>query len=165
MKTALLIDTDYLYHGARRTGLCVDYAKLVEYIRGLNPALSVMRAFLLESENGDQIAGGFIGKLERIGFKVALKRGRSYKERQRGNVQPALADAMINLVWDEGVSLLYVVAGHGDLTYAVETCQNHGAQVKLAYIDKESVAGVLLDAVDDHHPISQDCLWHGAAQS
>ena len=143
-RVAIFIDGNNLFHAARSAGVEIDYAKLLNFLRGESPLL---RAFFYTGvDERAERQQGFLLWMRRNGFRVIHKELKTfYDGTRKANLDVEIAVDMLSLAGRYDTAVL--VSGDEDFVYAVNAVAYKGCRVEVAGF-RSNTAPKLIDVAD-----------------
>src|SRR5262249_55445788 len=128
-KIAIFIDGNNLFHAARSVGVEIDYAKLLNFLRGESPLL---RAFFYTGvDERAERQQGFLLWMRRNGYRVVQKELKTFPDgTKKANLDVEIAVDMLSLVGNYDTAIL--VSGDEDFAYAINVVAYKGVRVEVA---------------------------------
>src|SRR5829696_3639405 len=127
-KVAIFIDGNNLFHAARSAGVEIDYAKLLNFLRGESPLL---RAFFYTGvDERAERQQGFLLWMRRNGYRVVQKELKTFPDgTKKANLDVEIAVDMLSLVGNYDTAIL--VSGDEDFAYAINVIAYKGVRVEV----------------------------------
>ncbi len=154
-RVAVLVDTDNLYHAARRLhGRRIDYGRLLAHVVG-GRALARALAYVLRAEDVD--VRPFLEVLAQVGFELRVKTAWRTPEggsRAAWHVGLALEAAALA----SKVDVVVLVAGDGAYADLGAVVRAAGARLEVAAVPG-SVAEALAQGADEVRTLDDPSLW------
>jgi uncharacterized LabA/DUF88 family protein len=154
-RLAVFVDVSNIYYcvGKRFNGRKLDYAKYIEYVRGLG---DIHEAIAYGAQIGDE-ARGFIHCLKQLDFTTRYKTPKAYTNddvvRRKADWDVGITLDMVNLV--DRVDLMILGTADGDLTEAVKWVQARGVKVLVV---ASGISRELKKQADEFVEIYEDML-------
>lgn len=128
-RVAIFIDGNNLFHAARSAGVEIDYAKLLNFLRGESPLL---RAFFYTGvDERAERQQGFLLWMRRNGYRVVQKELKTFPDgTKKANLDVEIAVDMLSLVGNYDTAIL--VSGDEDFAYAINVIAYKGVRVEVA---------------------------------
>jgi len=128
-RVAIFIDGNNLFHAARSAGVEIDYAKLLNFLRGESPLL---RAFFYTGvDERAERQQGFLLWMRRNGYRVVQKELKTFPDgTKKANLDVEIAVDMLSLVGNYDTAIL--VSGDEDFAYAINVVAYKGVRVEVA---------------------------------
>jgi uncharacterized LabA/DUF88 family protein len=128
-RVAIFIDGNNLFHAARSAGVEIDYAKLLNFLRGESPLL---RAFFYTGvDERAERQQGFLLWMRRNGYRVVQKELKTFPDgTKKANLDVEIAVDMLSLVGHYDTAIL--VSGDEDFAYAINVIAYRGVRVEVA---------------------------------
>ena len=128
-RVAIFIDGNNLFHAARSAGVEIDYAKLLNFLRGESPLL---RAFFYTGvDERAERQQGFLLWMRRNGYRVVQKELKTFPDgTKKANLDVEIAVDMLSLVGHYDTAML--VSGDEDFAYAINVIAYRGVRVEVA---------------------------------
>jgi uncharacterized LabA/DUF88 family protein len=143
-KIAIFIDGNNLFHAARSVGIEIDYAKLLNFLRGDSPLL---RAFFYTGvDEKAERQQGFLLWMRRNGYRVVEKELKTYADgTKKANLDVEIAVDMLSLADKYDTAVL--VSGDEDFAYAINAVAYKGVRVEVAGF-RSNTSPRLIDVAD-----------------
>lgn len=143
-RLAIFIDGNNLFHAARSVGVEIDYAKLLDVLRGQDVLL---RAFFYTGvDQNAERQQGFLLWMRRNGYRVVEKELKTFPDgTKKANLDVEIAVDMLSLADKYDTAIL--VSGDEDFAYAVEKVSYKGVRVELAGF-RSNTSPRLIDVAD-----------------
>jgi uncharacterized LabA/DUF88 family protein len=143
-RVAIFIDGNNLFHAARSAGVEIDYAKLLNYLRGESPLL---RAFFYTGvDERAERQQGFLLWMRRNGYRVVQKELKTFPDgTKKANLDVEIAVDMLSLVGNYDTAIL--VSGDEDFAYAINVIAYKGVRVEVAGF-RANTSPRLIDVAD-----------------
>jgi uncharacterized LabA/DUF88 family protein len=127
-RVAIFIDGNNLFHAARSAGVEIDYAKLLNFLRGESPLL---RAFFYTGvDERAERQQGFLLWMRRNGYRVVQKELKTFPDgTKKANLDVEIAVDMLSLVGNYDTAIL--VSGDEDFAYAINVIAYKGVRVEV----------------------------------
>src|SRR5215217_9700824 len=127
-KITIFIDGNNLFHAARSVGVEIDYAKLLNFLRGESPLL---RAFFYTGvDERAERQQGFLLWMRRNGYRVVQKELKTFPDgTKKANLDVEIAVDMLSLVGHYDTAML--VSGDEDFAYAINVIAYRGVRVEV----------------------------------
>lgn len=128
-RVAIFIDGNNLFHAARSAGVEIDYAKLLNFLRGESP---ILRAFFYTGvDERAERQQGFLLWMRRNGYRVVQKELKTFPDgTKKANLDVEIAVDMLSLVGHYDTAIL--VSGDEDFAYAINVIAYRGVRVEVA---------------------------------
>ncbi|MCS6884684.1 MAG: NYN domain-containing protein [Acidobacteriota bacterium] len=158
-RIAIFIDGNNLFHAARAAGVEIDYAKLLEVLRGDDPLL---RAFFYTGvDQNAERQQGFLLWMRRNGYRVVEKELKTFPDgTKKANLDVEIAVDMLSLADKYDTAIL--VSGDEDFAYAVNAVAYKGVRVEVAGF-RSNTSPRLIDVADRF--IELDSIVHEISKS
>jgi uncharacterized LabA/DUF88 family protein len=143
-RVAIMIDGANLYFGAKTLELQIDYAKLLDLLKGENE-LAFARIYLATSDDQNQC--GFLHHVQQSGFEVKSK---ALIRRRDGSSKGNLDGEIITdlMLGQEQFDTLVLVSGDSDFAYTLETLkQRQGVRVEVMGL-RQNTSTALIEVAD-----------------
>lgn len=168
-KIAIFIDGNNLFHAARAVGVEIDYAKLLNFLRGSS---DLLRAFFYTGvDERAERQQGFLLWMRRNGYRVVEKELKTYADgTKKANLDVEIAVDMLSLADKYDTAVL--VSGDEDFAYAINAVAYKGVRVELAGF-RSNTSPRLIDVADqfieldshvDHITKTERHYYHGNSQ-
>jgi uncharacterized LabA/DUF88 family protein len=143
-RVAIFIDGNNLFHAARSAGVEIDYAKLLNFLRGESPLL---RAFFYTGvDERAERQQGFLLWMRRNGYRVVQKELKTFPDgTKKANLDVEIAVDMLSLVGNYDTAIL--VSGDEDFAYAINVIAYKGVRVEVAGF-RANTSPRLIDVAD-----------------
>lgn len=143
-RVAIFIDGNNLFHAARSVGVEIDYAKLLDILRGQDPLL---RAFFYTGvDQNAERQQGFLLWMRRNGYRVVEKELKTFPDgTKKANLDVEIAVDMLSLADKYDTAIL--VSGDEDFAYAVNAVAYKGVRVEIAGF-RSNTSPRLIDVAD-----------------
>jgi uncharacterized LabA/DUF88 family protein len=143
-KIAIFIDGNNLFHAARAVGVEIDYAKLLNFLRGSS---DLLRAFFYTGvDERAERQQGFLLWMRRNGYRVVEKELKTYADgTKKANLDVEIAVDMLSLADKYDTAVL--VSGDEDFAYAINAVAYKGVRVELAGF-RSNTSPRLIDVAD-----------------
>jgi len=143
-RVAIFIDGNNLFHAARSAGVEIDYAKLLNFLRGESPLL---RAFFYTGvDERAERQQGFLLWMRRNGYRVVQKELKTFPDgTKKANLDVEIAVDMLSLVGNYDTAIL--VSGDEDFAYAINVVAYKGVRVEVAGF-RSNTSPRLIDVAD-----------------
>ena len=143
-KIAIFIDGNNLFHAARAVGVEIDYAKLLNFLRGNS---DLLRAFFYTGvDERAERQQGFLLWMRRNGYRVVEKELKTYADgTKKANLDVEIAVDMLSLADKYDTAVL--VSGDEDFSYAINAVAYKGVRVELAGF-RSNTSPRLIDVAD-----------------
>jgi uncharacterized LabA/DUF88 family protein len=143
-RIAIFIDGNNLFHAARSAGVEIDYAKLLNFLRGESPLL---RAFFYTGvDERAERQQGFLLWMRRNGYRVVQKELKTFPDgTKKANLDVEIAVDMLSLVGNYDTAIL--VSGDEDFAYAINVIAYKGVRVEVAGF-RSNTSPRLIDVAD-----------------
>ena len=143
-KIAIFIDGNNLFHAARAVGVEIDYAKLLNFLRGES---NLLRAFFYTGvDERAERQQGFLLWMRRNGYRVVEKELKTYADgTKKANLDVEIAVDMLSLADKYDTAVL--VSGDEDFAYAINAVAYKGVRVELAGF-RANTSPRLIDVAD-----------------
>ncbi len=143
-KIAIFIDGNNLFHAARAVGVEIDYAKLLNFLRGDS---NLLRAFFYTGvDERAERQQGFLLWMRRNGYRVVEKELKTYADgTKKANLDVEIAVDMLSLADKYDTAVL--VSGDEDFAYAINAVAYKGVRVELAGF-RSNTSPRLIDVAD-----------------
>jgi uncharacterized LabA/DUF88 family protein len=143
-KITIFIDGNNLFHAARAVGVEIDYAKLLNFLRGNS---DLLRAFFYTGvDEKAERQQGFLLWMRRNGYRVVEKELKTYADgTKKANLDVEIAVDMLSLAGRYDTAVL--VSGDEDFVYAVNAVAYKGCRVEIAGF-RSNTAPKLIDVSD-----------------
>ncbi|MBI3654557.1 MAG: NYN domain-containing protein [Acidobacteria bacterium] len=143
-KIAIFIDGNNLFHAARAVGVEIDYAKLLNFLRG---NADLLRAFFYTGvDEKAERQQGFLLWMRRNGYRVVEKELKTYADgTKKANLDVEIAVDMLSLADKYDTAVL--VSGDEDFAYAINAVAYKGVRVELAGF-RSNTSPRLIDVAD-----------------
>lgn len=143
-RVAIFIDGNNLFHAARSAGVEIDYAKLLNFLRGESPLL---RAFFYTGvDERAERQQGFLLWMRRNGYRVVQKELKTFPDgTKKANLDVEIAVDMLSLVGNYDTAIL--VSGDEDFAYAINVIAYKGVRVEIAGF-RANTSPRLIDVAD-----------------
>jgi uncharacterized LabA/DUF88 family protein len=143
-KIAIFIDGNNLFHAARAVGVEIDYAKLLNFLRGKS---DLLRAFFYTGvDEKAERQQGFLLWMRRNGYRVVEKELKTYADgTKKANLDVEIAVDMLSLADKYDTAVL--VSGDEDFAYAINAVAYKGVRVELAGF-RTNTSPRLIDVAD-----------------
>lgn len=143
-KIAIFIDGNNLFHAARSVGVEIDYAKLLEVLRGED---TLLRAFFYTGvDQQAERQQGFLLWMRRNGYRVVEKELKMFSDgTKKANLDVEIAVDMLSLADKYDTAIL--VSGDEDFSYAVNAVAYKGVRVEVAGF-RSNTSPRLIDVAD-----------------
>ncbi len=143
-RVAIFIDGNNLFHAARSAGVEIDYAKLLNFLRGESPLL---RAFFYTGvDERAERQQGFLLWMRRNGYRVVQKELKTFPDgTKKANLDVEIAVDMLSLVGNYDTAIL--VSGDEDFAYAINVIAYKGVRVEVAGF-RSNTSPRLIDVAD-----------------
>lgn len=143
-RVAIFIDGNNLFHAARSAGVEIDYAKLLNFLRGDSPLL---RAFFYTGvDERAERQQGFLLWMRRNGYRVVQKELKTFPDgTKKANLDVEIAVDMLSLVGNYDTAIL--VSGDEDFAYAINVIAYKGVRVEVAGF-RSNTSPRLIDVAD-----------------
>ncbi len=154
-RVAVFVDVQNMYHSAKKTyGHNLSYAKMLRLCVG-NRRLVRSIAYVIDRDGLDQIS--FLDHLRYCGFEV---RKRPIIERADGSrkAEWELGIAMDMVRMAPKVDSIIAVSGNGVFADIAEYIRAKGVKFECCSF-RESMADTLIQAVDQHHVLTEEHLY------
>src|SRR5213592_2539639 len=134
-KITIFIDGNNLFHAARAVGVEIDYAKLLNFLRGNS---DLLRAFFYTGvDEKAERQQGFLLWMRRNGYRVVEKELKTYADgTKKANLDVEIAVDMLSLADKYDTAVL--VSGDEDFAYAINAVAYKGVRVELAVFRKNT---------------------------
>jgi uncharacterized LabA/DUF88 family protein len=141
---AIFIDGNNLFHAARSAGVEIDYAKLLNYLRGESPLL---RAFFYTGvDERAERQQGFLLWMRRNGYRVVQKELKTFPDgTKKANLDVEIAVDMLSLAGHYDTAIL--VSGDEDFAYAINVIAYKGVRVEVVGF-RSNTSPRLIDVAD-----------------
>ncbi|MBI4747562.1 MAG: NYN domain-containing protein [Acidobacteria bacterium] len=158
-KVAIFIDGNNLFHAARSVGVEIDYAKLLDILRGDD---TLLRAFFYTGvDQQAERQQGFLLWMRRNGYRVVEKELKTFADgTKKANLDVEIAVDMLSLADKYDTAIL--VSGDEDFAYAVNAVAYKGVRVEIAGF-RGNTSPRLIDVADRF--IELDLLVHEIAKT
>ena len=143
-RVAIMIDGANLYFGAKNLDIQIDYAKLLDLLKG-ESELAFARIYLATSDDQNQY--GFLHHVQQSGFEVKSK---ALIRRRDGSAKGNLDGEMITdlMLEQEQFDTVVLVTGDSDFAYTVATLkQRQGVRVEVMGL-WQNTSSTLIEAAD-----------------
>ena len=143
-KITIFIDGNNLFHAARAVGVEIDYAKLLNFLRGNS---DLLRAFFYTGvDERAERQQGFLLWMRRNGYRVVEKELKTYADgTKKANLDVEIAVDMLSLADKYDTAVL--VSGDEDFAYAINAVAYKGVRVELAGF-RTNTSPRLIDVAD-----------------
>ncbi|MCC6744859.1 MAG: NYN domain-containing protein [Acidobacteria bacterium] len=143
-RVAIFIDGNNLFHAARSAGVEIDYAKLLNFLRGESPLL---RAFFYTGvDERAERQQGFLLWMRRNGYRVVQKELKTFSDgTKKANLDVEIAVDMLSLVGNYDTAIL--VSGDEDFAYAINVIAYKGVRVEIGGF-RSNTSPRLIDVAD-----------------
>jgi uncharacterized LabA/DUF88 family protein len=143
-KITIFIDGNNLFHAARAVGVEIDYAKLLNFLRGNS---DLLRAFFYTGvDEKAERQQGFLLWMRRNGYRVVEKELKTYADgTKKANLDVEIAVDMLSLADKYDTAVL--VSGDEDFAYAINAVAYKGVRVELAGF-RTNTSPRLIDVAD-----------------
>ncbi len=143
-RVAIFIDGNNLFHAARSAGVEIDYAKLLNFLRGESPLL---RAFFYTGvDERAERQQGFLLWMRRNGYRVVQKELKTFPDgTKKANLDVEIAVDMLSLVGNYDTAIL--VSGDEDFAYAINVIAYKGVRVEIGGF-RSNTSPRLIDVAD-----------------
>jgi uncharacterized LabA/DUF88 family protein len=143
-KITIFIDGNNLFHAARAVGVEIDYAKLLNFLRGNS---DLLRAFFYTGvDEKAERQQGFLLWMRRNGYRVVEKELKTYADgTKKANLDVEIAVDMLSLADKYDTAVL--VSGDEDFAYAINAVAYKGVRVELAGF-RANTSPRLIDVAD-----------------
>lgn len=143
-KIAIFIDGNNLFHAARSVGVEIDYAKLLDLLRGDD---TLLRAFFYTGvDQQAERQQGFLLWMRRNGYRVVEKELKMFADgTKKANLDVEIAVDMLSLADKYDTAIL--VSGDEDFAYAVNAVAYKGVRVEIAGF-RSNTSPRLIDVAD-----------------
>src|SRR5215212_6530546 len=143
-KITIFIDGNNLFHAARSVGVEIDYAKLLNFLRGNS---DLLRAFFYTGvDEKAERQQGFLLWMRRNGYRVVEKELKTYADgTKKANLDVEIAVDMLSLADKYDTAVL--VSGDEDFSYAINAVAYKGVRVELAGF-RANTSPRLIDVAD-----------------
>src|SRR6476620_8583600 len=143
-RVAIFIDGNNLFHAARSAGVEIDYAKLLNFLRGESPLL---RAFFYTGvDERAERQQGFLLWMRRNGYRVVQKELKTFPDgTKKANLDVEIAVDMLSLADKYDTAVL--VSGDEDFSYAINAVAYKGCRVEIVGF-RSNTAPKLIDVAD-----------------
>lgn len=143
-KVAIFIDGNNLFHAARAVGVEIDYAKLLDLLRGDE---MLLRAFFYTGvDQQAERQQGFLLWMRRNGYRVVEKELKTFADgTKKANLDVEIAVDMLSLADKYDTAIL--VSGDEDFSYAVNAVAYKGVRVEVAGF-RSNTSPRLIDVAD-----------------
>jgi uncharacterized LabA/DUF88 family protein len=143
-RVAIFIDGNNLFHAARSSGVEIDYAKLLNFLRGESPLL---RAFFYTGvDERAERQQGFLLWMRRNGYRVVQKELKTFPDgTKKANLDVEIAVDMLSLVGNYDTAIL--VSGDEDFAYAINVVAYKGVRVEVGGF-RSNTSPRLIDVAD-----------------
>src|SRR6185503_186818 len=143
-RIAIFIDGNNLFHAARSVGVEIDYAKLLDMLRGQDVLL---RAFFYTGvDQNAERQQGFLLWMRRNGYRVVEKELKTFPDgTKKANLDVEIAVDMLSLADKYDTAIL--VSGDEDFAYAVNAVAYKGVRVEIAGF-RSNTSPRLIDVAD-----------------
>src|SRR5215471_10084661 len=143
-RIAIFIDGNNLFHAARSVGVEIDYAKLLDMLRGQD---TLLRAFFYTGvDQNAERQQGFLLWMRRNGYRVVEKELKTFPDgTKKANLDVEIAVDMLSLADKYDTAVL--VSGDEDFAYAINAVAYKGVRVELAGF-RSNTSPRLIDVAD-----------------
>src|SRR5437868_10039907 len=143
-KITIFIDGNNLFHAARAVGVEIDYAKLLNFLRGDS---NLLRAFFYTGvDERAERQQGFLLWMRRNGYRVVEKELKTYADgTKKANLDVDISVDMLSLADKYDTAVL--VSGDEDCSYAINAVAYKGVRVELAGF-RSNTSPRLIDVAD-----------------
>lgn len=143
-RIAIFIDGNNLFHAARSVGVEIDYAKLLNVLRGED---MLLRAFFYTGvDQQAERQQGFLLWMRRNGYRVVEKELKMFPDgTKKANLDVEIAVDMLSLADKYDTAIL--VSGDEDFAYAVNAIAYKGVRVEVAGF-RSNTSPRLIDVAD-----------------
>ncbi len=143
-KITIFIDGNNLFHAARAVGVEIDYAKLLNFLRGNS---DLLRAFFYTGvDEKAERQQGFLLWMRRNGYRVVEKELKTFADgTKKANLDVEIAVDMLSLADKYDTAVL--VSGDEDFAYAINAVAYKGVRVELAGF-RTNTSPRLIDVAD-----------------
>lgn len=143
-RVAIFIDGNNLFHAARSVGVEIDYAKLLDILRGQD---TLLRAFFYTGvDQNAERQQGFLLWMRRNGYRVVEKELKTFPDgTKKANLDVEIAVDMLSLADKYDTAIL--VSGDEDFAYAVNAVAYKGVRVEIAGF-RSNTSPRLIDVAD-----------------
>jgi uncharacterized LabA/DUF88 family protein len=143
-RIAIFIDGNNLFHAARSVGVEIDYAKLLDMLRGQD---ILLRAFFYTGvDQNAERQQGFLLWMRRNGYRVVEKELKTFPDgTKKANLDVEIAVDMLSLADKYDTAIL--VSGDEDFAYAVNAVAYKGVRVEVAGF-RSNTSPRLIDVAD-----------------
>ena len=143
-RIAIFIDGNNLFHAARSVGVEIDYAKLLDVLRGQD---TLLRAFFYTGvDQNAERQQGFLLWMRRNGYRVVEKELKTFPDgTKKANLDVEIAVDMLSLADRYDTAIL--VSGDEDFAYAVDAVAYKGVRVEIAGF-RSNTSPRLIDVAD-----------------
>lgn len=143
-KITIFIDGNNLFHAARAVGVEIDYAKLLNFLRGNS---DLLRAFFYTGvDEKAERQQGFLLWMRRNGYRVVEKELKTFSDgTKKANLDVEIAVDMLSLADKYDTAVL--VSGDEDFAYAINAVAYKGVRVELAGF-RTNTSPRLIDVAD-----------------
>lgn len=143
-RLVIFIDGNNLFHAARSVGVEIDYAKLLDVLRGHD---TLLRAFFYTGvDQNAERQQGFLLWMRRNGYRVVEKELKTFPDgTKKANLDVEIAVDMLSLADRYDTAIL--VSGDEDFAYAVDAVAYKGVRVEVAGF-RSNTSPRLIDVAD-----------------
>ncbi len=143
-RLVIFIDGNNLFHAARSVGVEIDYAKLLDILRGHD---TLLRAFFYTGvDQNAERQQGFLLWMRRNGYRVVEKELKTFPDgTKKANLDVEIAVDMLSLADRYDTAIL--VSGDEDFAYAVDAVAYKGVRVEVAGF-RSNTSPRLIDVAD-----------------
>jgi uncharacterized LabA/DUF88 family protein len=143
-RIAIFIDGNNLFHAARSVGVEIDYAKLLDVLRGQD---ILLRAFFYTGvDQNAERQQGFLLWMRRNGYRVVEKELKTFPDgTKKANLDVEIAVDMLSLADKYDTAIL--VSGDEDFAYAVNAVAYKGVRIEVAGF-RSNTSPRLIDVAD-----------------
>ena len=145
-RVGVFVDVANLLYSARTQRLTVDFAKLLDFLRG-NRRLVRAHAYAPTSpQPGDDQM--FLQAVKGLGYRITTKHYKTFSSgAKKADLDLDLCMDVVRLVDAKAVDCIVLVSGDSDFMPMLDYCSDHGVRVEVAAFD-ESMSATLRQSCD-----------------
>jgi uncharacterized LabA/DUF88 family protein len=145
-RVGVFVDVANLLYSARTLRITIDFAKLLDFLRG-NRRLVRAHAYCPTSPNNseDQM---FLQAVKGLGYRITTKNYKTFSSgAKKADLDLDLCMDVVRLVDGRAVDCIVLVSGDSDFMPMLDYCSDHGVRVEVAAFD-EAMSATLRQSCD-----------------